>query len=182
MSTKRDKSYYQARLKAEHPSLIADVVSGKLKFWDAVYQADLKPRPTSLGTLKQYWKKAMAAERDDFLKWLAAEYSIACMANSAVSGAPPASSSPATKPGTGATTSSGSSIVDAGRRLLPAVKTAIENTLATRKIKPGAMMKEIGESPLNPSVGLARAQDHALRDDDLIRKLEQWLNDHGHTF
>lgn len=182
MTTKRDKSYYQARLKAEHPVLFTEVLNGSKTLWDAIYQAGLKPRPTSIGALKQHWKKATGAEREDFLRWLASEYAITCVASSAVSGAPPAASSPATKIGAGATASSGSSIVDRSQRLLPDVKAAIENTLATRKIKPGVMMEEIGESPLNPSVGLARAQDHALRDDDLIRKLEQWLNDHGHTF
>lgn len=196
MSSKRDKAYYEARLKAEHPALSADVVSGKLALWDAVYQAGLKPRPTPLKVLKQNWRKAAPAERDLFLQWLASDYGITCMvgapaigpsASAPISGtvpAPTTSNAPtpvarASRPPRGA---SGSAIVDSSGRLLPGAKRAISRIMAARGIKQGTIMKEIGEKPLNASLGMALARDTALRDPNFVKKLEAWLNKHGNSF
>lgn len=200
MSRKRDKAYYEARLKAEHPALFADVVCGKQSFWDAVYQSGLKPRPTPLSTLKQQWRNAASAERDMFLQWLASEYAITCVLGPAATapsaGAPinatvttpapapapppvPATVAGSPRPPRGA---SGSSIVDSHGRLLPAAKQAILGILAANRLKPGAILKEIGEKPLNPSLGLALARDTAFHDPVLVKKLEAWLDKHGYSF
>lgn len=204
MSSKRDKAYYEARLKGEHPTLFADVVCGKLALWDAVYQTGLKPRPTPLKVLKQKWRKAAPAERDLFLQWLASEYGITCVvgtpavgpsASAPTSGAVPAPAPtpvPAPTPNSGPAPvarasrspggASGSSIVDASGRLLPGAKHAISRIMAARGIKLGTIMKEIGEQPLNTSLGSALARDTALHDPDLIKKLEAWLKKHGYSF
>lgn len=196
MSSKRDKAYYEARLKGEHPALFADVVSGKLALWDAVYQAGLKPRPTPIKLLKQKWRKAAPIERDLFLQWLASEYGITCVTGTLAVGpsasAPTSGTVPAPKPNNVPTLvarasrspggASGSSIVDASGRLLPGAKHAISRIMAARGIKLGTIMKEIGEQPLNTSLGSALARDTALHDPDLIKKLEAWLKKHGYSF
>lgn len=202
MSSKRDKAYYETRLKAEHPALFADVVSGKRALWDAVYQAGLKPRPTPLKLLKQKWRKAAPAERDLFLQWLASEYGITCVVGAPAVGpsasAPASGTVPAPAPAPAPTPNnvptpvarasrpprgaSGSSIVDSSGRLLPGGKRAINRIMAARGIKLGTIMKEIGENPLNASLGLALARDTALHDPDLIRKLGAWLKKHGYSF
>ncbi|WP_186394103.1 hypothetical protein [Stappia sp. TSB10GB4] len=196
MSRKRDKAYYEARLKAEHPALFADVVCGRQAFWDAVYQSGLKPRPTPLSTLKQQWRNAASAERDMFLQWLASEYAIACVVGPAATapsaGAPiNATVTAPTPPPVSVTVvgsprpprgASGSTIVDPYGRLLPAAKQAILSILAANRLKPGAILKEIGEKPLNPSLGSALARDTAFHDPALVNKLEAWLDKHGYSF
>ena len=199
MSRKRDKAYYEARLKAEHPPLFADVVCGRQAFWDAVYQSGLKPRPTPLRTLKQQWRNAASAERDMFLQWLASEYAIACVVGPAATapsaGAPITATvtapTPPPPPPVSATVvglprpprgASGSSIVDPYGRLLPAAKHAISSILAARRLKPGKMMKEMGEDALDQSISMALRHDTGLQNPVLVKKLEAWLDKHGYSF
>lgn len=182
MSIKRNKTYYERRLEAEHPALARDVAAGKLTLWEAAHQTGLKPRPKAINGLKQHWKKATAAERDEFLKWLASEYSVTCVASTTAPGSSPALV-PA-RPSTVTTASKGAtgSIVHPDGRLLADVKTAIETVLASRKIKAGVMMKEMGFSPYDQSIAYAIYRDTAIRNDDLIRELEEWLKAQGHVF
>ncbi|WP_417679438.1 hypothetical protein [Roseibium sp.] len=182
MSIKRDKTYYKRRLKAEHPALARDVAAGKLTLWDAAHQTGLKPRPKAINGLKQHWHKATSAERDEFLKWLASEYAITCVA-----GTTAPVSSPALLPSRPTAVTTGLKgatgfIVHPDGRLLADVKTAIETVLASRKIKAGVMMKEMGFSPYDPSIAYAIYRDTAIQNPDLIRELEEWLKAHGHGF
>jgi len=67
MSKKRDNGYYLKRLERERPDVHADYLAGAYKTADsALRAAGLKKERTSLHELKNAWRKATAAEQDDF--------------------------------------------------------------------------------------------------------------------
>lgn len=71
---KRDAAYYQRRLKAEHPSIYADLRAGRIASTrQAAAKAELIRLPTRLTALKREWKRAKGKERREFLEWLRTE-------------------------------------------------------------------------------------------------------------
>ena len=60
------------------------------------------------------------------------------------------------------------------RRLTPATAQAIRDIMARPKMKPGAVMREMGFDPMNPSLGLALHRDTQLQP-DVLEALDQWL-------
>ena len=68
---KRDAAYYQRRLRAEHPSVYADLKAGRiLSTRQAAAKAGLVHLPTRLSGLKREWKGATNDERREFGKWM----------------------------------------------------------------------------------------------------------------
>ncbi len=68
---KRDAAYYRRRLKAEHPSIYADLTAGRISSTrQAAAKAGLIHLPTRLLGLRREWKGATNKERREFLEWL----------------------------------------------------------------------------------------------------------------
>ncbi|WP_395172743.1 hypothetical protein [Roseibium alexandrii] len=59
---------------------------------------------------------------------------------------------------------------------------AISDTMQKLAMKSGDLMKEIGEKPLDPSVGLALRRRARIKNRILLGKLKRWLKKHGHQF
>ena len=66
-----------------------------------------------------------------------------------------------------------------GRHLLPWAKSRIQAVMTARGLKVGAVMKEIGFSPLNASLGQALKGDTQLQP-ALLTALENWLQKNKH--
>lgn len=64
------RTYALRRLKAEAPSLHAQVLAGELSPHRAMVQAGLRRVPTALEALQRTWAKATAEERRAFLSWV----------------------------------------------------------------------------------------------------------------
>jgi hypothetical protein len=152
----RDSAYYEERLKREHPSIYADLKTGKYQtVTEAAIAAGLKTLRTRLQELKNAWSKASATERDDFAQWLA---------------------------GLGVTTSSASAASTSGvvtlttsdRKLSPPASKRINDIMSKRRLTPGDVMAEMGFSKLDASIAMALARGTKLRP-DVITALESWL-------
>lgn len=151
----RDSSYYEERLKRDHPSVYADLKSGKFKtVAEAATAAGLKRPRTRTHELKNAWSKASASEQSDFLRWLAT-LGITL---------PPSATPPprlAFK-------------VAIDRKLTPAATLRIKDVLAKRGLEKGEFMAEMGFKPHDQSVSLALRRSTRLQL-DVIRALENWL-------
>lgn len=150
----RDNQYYLQRLAHEHPNIHADLLSGRIKSpAEAFDLAGLKKRRTPLQQLETAWAKASTAERDAF------KNQIGC-AQQPIPSATPASITP--------------SKIHMDRRLLPQASKAIRLVMTKRKMKMGQVMKELGFSPLDASIGNGldggcKLQPH------LLSALEIWI-------
>ena len=70
---KRDKAYYEERLKRDHSAIYADLKTGKHRnVTDAAIAAGLKKPRTRLLELKNAWSKSTHSEQKNFLAWLTA--------------------------------------------------------------------------------------------------------------
>ncbi|TBA18767.1 hypothetical protein [Rhizobium ruizarguesonis] len=153
----RDSSYYEERLKRDHPTIYADLKAGKYRtVTDAAIAARLKTHRTRLHELKNAWSKADAIERDDFLRWLA---------GSGVT--MPASP-------TAPTTGSVLTPTTVDRRLTTTASRRVEEIMSKRRLKLGDVMAEMGYPRLNPSLGMAVARRTRLKP-DVIAALDKWL-------
>src|SRR5664280_2783563 len=72
MKKKRDRKYYKGRLAKDHPTLLAEVLSGRLSVRAASAKAGLIHLPTRLDALKREWKKASDTQQVEFVKWIRA--------------------------------------------------------------------------------------------------------------
>lgn len=66
-----------------------------------------------------------------------------------------------------------------GHHLLPWAKSRIQAVMTARGLKVGALMKEVGFSPLNASLGQSLKGDTQLQP-ALITALENWLEANKH--
>lgn len=154
---KRDNAYYEERLKRDHPAINKDYRDGKYRnITEAAIAAGLKTRRTRLQELKNAWEKASPHERNEFERWLHTQYGIVTPHPSI------------TVP------------IANGRYLLPWAKSRIRAVMSIRGIEMGEVMKEIGEKPLNPSLGSALSNDSRLQP-HLLAALEAWLDKNKHV-
>lgn len=148
---KRDNDYYLERLKRDHPTIYADYLAGKFRSKLKAFEAaGLKERRTRLQELKNAWQKATVAQQRDFLSWL----------------------------GVGSTivpTPSASRPIAIDGRLETWAKARIDHIMASRGIKMGKVMDELGFRPGNPALGLALNQGYSIKDPAMLVALEQWL-------
>ncbi|MCZ7452320.1 hypothetical protein [Rhizobium rhizogenes] len=156
---KRNKAYYEERLIHEHPSIYADLLDGK--YWtvtEAVIAAGLKTPRTRLHELKNAWQKASTQERDEFEKWLLAQFGM----------------------GTRHPSSAGAKIpVAIDRHLQPWAKSRIKAIMAIRNLQMGDVMAEMGAKRRNPSLGQALHNGSRLQP-TLLAALEAWLEKNKH--
>ena len=62
------KAYTCERLRRESPELFEEVKAGRISANAAAIKAGIRKKPTPLKELLRWWKKATAAERNEFLK------------------------------------------------------------------------------------------------------------------
>lgn len=73
MSKKRDRAYYEARLKRDFPRIFAELRAGKFKsVRQAAAEAGLIHLPTRFDALKREWKRGTYPDRTKFINWLKA--------------------------------------------------------------------------------------------------------------
>ncbi len=159
---KRDNSYYIERLRVDHPAIHADFLAGKFRTpAEAFVAAGLRKSKTPLDLLRSAWSKATAAERDAFKRM------IGCTTSASVSVAPAVVSTAVAAP----------SVVRTAKgkgHLTPTLAAAVRSIVDRRQLKIGDIMREIGLSPLNASLGRA-LQRGDLVQDSLITALEAWV-------
>lgn len=149
----RDNEYLLGRLEREHPSIEADRKAGKYASdRQALLAAGLIKRRTPVHELKNAWKKATPSERKEFLEWVR----------------------------TTGTSRKGAASMAVDRYLEPGAKARIQTIMARRKMKMGAVMKEMGFNPLDASLGLALAGRTRLRP-DVLMALEAWVKANAHV-
>ena len=69
---KRDNTYYEDRLRLEHPAVHADFLKGVHRtLAEALIAAGVRKPRTRLHELKNAWDKASQSERDEFLRHMA---------------------------------------------------------------------------------------------------------------
>jgi len=153
----RDSTYYEERLKRDHPVIYADLQAGKHRtVTDAAIAAGLKKTRTRLHELKNAWSKADPAEQVEFLRWLGSAGVILSILP------------------TSTATITSSLTIAIGRRLTPVASRRIEEIMAKRGLKPRDVMAEMGYPRLNASIGMALARGTHLQP-DVIVALEKWL-------
>jgi hypothetical protein len=148
---KRDNSYYERWLKANHPSIYADLKAGKIA---NVRQARLKAGnikpPSPLRTLKQTWAKASSTEQREFLEWVP-------------------------KGAIGSTGSPPEPIADHERRLTAKGKARIRAVMSSLRMTVGDVSAQIGFSKLDGSLGNALGRRSMRLNRNYVVRLENWL-------
>lgn len=153
---KRDREYFEKRLKAEFPAIYRDFLSGTYKTVNAAAKAAglVKP-PTQLDYLKRAWSNASSADRKAFIKWAQGRSS------------PP---------------SSIRSPVTPAFYLEGWAKKRIPDLMARKGLKNKDVMKALGSSPLDASLWRAlRRQSPTRLRPDLASALGRWLHDNRHV-
>lgn len=179
---KRDAKYYEDRLKRDFPEYYADLVAGKYPSVRAASLAAglIKP-PNRVKVLLREWKKASPCEQTEFLRQIGV-----MLAPSSAHGAAEMASTPhgPTKPphpkrARGGYAGSPSFNPDDGH-LAPRTTKRVAEIMEKRRLRSGDVMKEMGFSPLNPSLAQAVARSTRMRDERMRRALWRWLRaNHG---
>ncbi|MCF6117133.1 DUF2057 domain-containing protein [Mesorhizobium muleiense] len=160
-SPKRDRDYFEARLRNEFPSIYADLQAGKFKTVNAAAKAAglVKP-PRPLNVLKNAWTKASQAEQREFMSWIGSR-------SGAKNALPPIASGP---------------VVDTDRYILDWAKERVQTIMARRRINETEVMHELGFKPLDASLwsAIRRSPPSRIRP-DLANALEKWIDKYRHV-
>jgi len=152
VSSKRDKSYYEHRLREDFPEIYEEFCKGVYStIKEASFAAGLQKRRTRLHEMKNAWGKASSDEREAFLEWLE---------DQGVE-----------------TRDSSSDVVDADHRLTPGARKRIADIMRDRGLSQGQVMEELGFKSLDASLGNALARGTRIRP-ALARALDEWLDRH----
>jgi hypothetical protein len=154
MSAKRDAAYYKRRLKAEHPSIYADLRTGRFKsVRQAALAAGLIKAPTRVDALIREWKKASPGHRKQFLDWL-------------------------TSARVGLKKKVAPAIADAEGHLLPPVIAFLRDYTRARKMTPGQIMHEMRLKRFDYTLS------HALKGgklrSEVVEALKVWMPAKGY--
>lgn len=148
MTVKRDNGYYERVLKRDHPDIHRDYRAGKFRSMrEARRAAGLLSERTPLHELKNAWRKASKAERDEFEAWVAATPKKVVRA-----------------------------VTTADRRLTDWAAKRIRTIMAARGLQSGDLMRELGLKALDPSVMMA-IKDHRRLAPSTVTLLRRWLSD-----
>lgn len=159
---KRDNQYYLDRLRNEYPAVFADFQAGKFKSAaEALVAAGLRKPRSQLDVLSSAWSKASPTERDAF------KVLIGCVAPAPVS-VVPAVVSAVIAPPTLARPARGKSY------LTPTLAAEVKAIMDRRRLKVGEVMREIGFSHLDASLGRAIARGDQIQN-RMISALEIWV-------
>ncbi|HEV7307130.1 hypothetical protein [Ensifer sp.] len=158
---KRDDADYLQRLKFDFPEVHADLLAGRIpSLRKALVVAGLRAERTRLDKLKNSWVKASAAERQAFLVWLGAQE------GGEASTIPP-DRPPPQRAAAG---------IASGRYLLAETVAEIRAIMNRRRMRPNAIMAEMGFAADDMSLTRALAKGASLRL-SVIAALEIWLRD-----
>jgi hypothetical protein len=162
----RGSAYYRARLENEHPAICAELDAGKYKsLREACVAAGLRKDDRPIGTALRAWSKATPPERLEILK--------ALIAKATDEGIVPRRSVSSTAKGSSAPRPA--YFVD--RRFTPEGKKAYESALVASGMKPVEVLRELGLSHLDPSIGLALKNGTRLNEITL-KLLDGWIRKH----
>ncbi|MRX51331.1 hypothetical protein GI374_12930 [Paracoccus sp. S-4012] len=147
MTTKRDRAYYERRLKTEHPATYQELQRGDYgSLNDALVACGLRKPRTRLHELRNAWRKASATEQSTFLRDLGVTISL------------PTGAAPPTVPAAPA--------MFVNRRLTPAGKAALRRFMDGKGlgIRKGQIMKLVNRSPYDQSLSSAMAQGNPINE------------------
>jgi hypothetical protein len=153
---KQDRSnrYYLELLKSKHPAIHADFLAGSYaSLRQALMAAGIRKPRGCLQELKNSWRKASAAERQEFIRWI--------------------------RTGTRHSASTSLSVpIAVDGQLAPWAKGRINTIVRKRSLRTGGVMRELGFSPLDASLGRALSRGSRLQA-TLLTALEKWLTANG---
>jgi hypothetical protein len=150
---KRDNDYWLRRLKRDHPALHARCLAGELPVRRACAEVGYISLPGPVDVLIRTWRKATEAQRREFFELAQADKLRA------------ASGTPRLKVGRD------------GKLTLASIK-ILNDIISAKKLKPGAVMKAMGYSPLN--INLSRALEKSLSvEPEFLGQLEAWVAKSG---
>lgn len=158
---KRDREYYESRLKTRYPSVYADFLGGKYKsVREASIAAGIVKSRSPLMELRSAWRKASRSERDEFIK----DVTGGTLTRKGLTLRLKSSSTPLRAPA-----------LDSNRKLHPQARALIIQILASRDITPSRAIVEIDPSKktLDASLGLALSRNTRLSLDS--NALERWI-------
>ncbi|MEI2299191.1 hypothetical protein [Ensifer sp. MJa1] len=162
---KRDDADDLQRLKLDFPEIHADLLAGRIpSLRKALVAAGLKDERTRLDKLKNSWNKASSGERQAFLAWLGTNGVDQVTDKDTGSETQP---SRRTQPG-----------IASGRYLLPETVTEIRAIMNRRRMRPNAIMAEMGFPADDMSLTRALAKGASLRL-SVIAALEVWLRNNS---
>ncbi|WP_020177430.1 hypothetical protein [Methylopila sp. M107] len=154
--SKRDRAYFERRLKRDHPAIYKDLLDGKYaSVREASIAAGLQKPRSPLQVMKSEWGKSTKADKDEFLNWVR---SAAVTTSSSV--APIA-------------------LLGADRKLLPAAAARIEHIRKALNLQPGQLMVKMGFKALDQSLTNALGGTHKIRP-ALEVGLNKLIADHAH--
>lgn len=160
---KRDNAYYLERLRDDHPAVYADFQAGKFKnAAEAFIAAGLRKTKSGLDLLRSAWSKATPTEQTAF---------------KALIGCAPLAPSGSTSAMTTAITPSpiGAISTSMSKQALPgALEIAVRSIMVRRRLKTGAVMREMGMDPLDASLGMALNRGTMVQE-ALVVALEKWV-------
>ena len=160
MSKKRDRAYYEARLKRHFPKIFAQLRAGKFKsVRQAAAEAGLIHLPTRFDALKREWKRGTHAERTKFISWLkATRHGLAPL--------PPVVPMPA--------------IADSAGILLIPVAAFLKNWIDCYNTTAGRIMKVMGFCNFDTRLSQSLGRRVGLPT-DILSALAVWLKAQGYT-
>lgn len=158
MSEKRDNSYYERQLRIKHPAIYQDYLDGKHTLAEAFRRSGLKKPRTRLHELMNAWSKATPAEQAEFLRRTGL-------------GGGTGATGPAVVPTT----------IHCNLYLSSEGRGAIRRFMDDRALgkATGEVMKLLGRSPLDASLGMAMRRGTKLNA-SLAADLERLLRSSGY--
>jgi hypothetical protein len=166
---KRDNAYYLERLRKDHPDVYRDHQAGKYRNLSAaLVAAGLRRDRNGLEGLKSIWMKASQADRDSFKAFIGC---VAPKTGFIVAGV----SMPAPKPVASALPGTAPRSHSPGTRTLPPTLAAeIRAIMDRRKMKHGAVMREMNMKARDTSFSTALERGTSVQE-DLFEALEIWV-------
>jgi hypothetical protein len=158
---KRDRAYFERRLRNEFPAIYADFLAGKFGTINAAAKvAGLIKTPSGLEALQRAWQRASPTERKQFIAGLR-------------SGAGKSAQ----------TTPSPRSVVTAERYVSDWVKKRIPVIMTRRRLNDADVMRELGFKPLDASLwsAIRREKEPTRIRPELAKALEKWLDKNRHV-
>jgi hypothetical protein len=156
MTGKRGAAYYRARLRRDHPTIFADLSSGKfVSVREAAAAAGLIRLPTRLDALEREWTGATEPQRIAFLKWVKA-WDLARKSGTPVR-----------------------SIARPNGQLTLSALAFLKNWIRMNRSKAGWIMKEMGFSVYDTAVAYILLVNAAPRK-EVLEKLKTWFASKGY--
>lgn len=160
---KRNNDYYLNRLWVSRPDIYADFQAGRFEnAAEAFVAADLRKPRSALDLLRSAWSKASSAEQDAFKAYIGCHVP-----------APQPSAAPTNNLASASSTKV-LPVTASKQHLPPALEVEVRRIMTQRNLKIGKVIREIGFSHLDASLGMALLRG-TLVQRKLVTALEQWV-------